>query len=110
MKTIEITIAADGKSKVETKGFAGTVMSRRQSISRSVTWNAENRNADQRVLRNQFTNPTGEQIDNIADSVRLLFVVEGTNDIEFLRRISADASRGQRVSYRILRRWNGTAN
>lgn len=24
MKTIEITIAADGKSKVETKGFAGT--------------------------------------------------------------------------------------
>lgn len=63
-------------------------MSRRQSISRSVTWNAENRNANRRILRHQFTNSAGEQIDNIEDSVRLLFVVEGTNDIEFLRRIS----------------------
>ena len=63
-------------------------MSRRQSLSRSVAWNAEDGNVDQRVLRNQLTNPTGERIDKLADTVQILFVVEGTNDIELLRRIS----------------------
>ncbi len=105
MKRIEIIISTSGESHVETKGFAGSQCQDASRFLESAAWQANIGVADGRVPRR--SRPTQEpprtgdmtltKVPNAttlaeraatADLVRILLLLEGTNDIELLRRIS----------------------